>query len=150
MSRAKWFNPTLRFPQITLRDLFWLILVVGLLLGWWVDRRNLTRPRVRALQTSMDVGNVKAGTTVQCDFEIQNVGYAPASIMPSSMSLHFTCFQPLRMLQPGESCMVPVMWQVKAGGPDRRSGVVKLWTNDPRQPQIELTVTGRVEQAQTP
>jgi hypothetical protein len=26
-------------PQLTLRDLFWLVLVCGLALGWWVDHR---------------------------------------------------------------------------------------------------------------
>lgn len=28
-------------PKVTLRDLFWLVLVVGLALGWWLDRRAL-------------------------------------------------------------------------------------------------------------
>jgi hypothetical protein len=27
--------------QLTLRDLFWLVLVVGMGCGWWVDRRSL-------------------------------------------------------------------------------------------------------------
>jgi hypothetical protein len=26
--------------KLTLRDLFWATLVVGLAIGWWIDRRN--------------------------------------------------------------------------------------------------------------
>jgi hypothetical protein len=28
----------MKLPQLTLRDLFWLVLVVAILCGWWVDR----------------------------------------------------------------------------------------------------------------
>ena len=30
-------------PNLALRDLFWFVLVVGLALGWWVDRSNVRR-----------------------------------------------------------------------------------------------------------
>jgi len=29
----------MKLPQLTLRDLFWLVLVIGLALGWWLDHR---------------------------------------------------------------------------------------------------------------
>ena len=29
--------------RFTIRDLLWLTLVVALVLGWWIDRRNLTQ-----------------------------------------------------------------------------------------------------------
>src|SRR4051794_1806669 len=30
----------MKLPQISLRDLFWLVLVCALVVGWWVDHRN--------------------------------------------------------------------------------------------------------------
>jgi F0F1-type ATP synthase assembly protein I len=30
--------------RITIRDLFWLVLVVALAIGWWLDHRKLTKP----------------------------------------------------------------------------------------------------------
>ena len=38
-------RPMLRF---TIRDLFWLTLVVAALLGWWVDRGRVVRRAERA------------------------------------------------------------------------------------------------------
>lgn len=34
-------------PGFTLRDLFWLVLVVGLGLGWWVERNDRRHHRLR-------------------------------------------------------------------------------------------------------
>jgi len=31
----------MKLPQLSLRDLFWLVLVVGCLCGWWIDRTRL-------------------------------------------------------------------------------------------------------------
>lgn len=31
-----------RLPRVNLRDLFWLVLMVALVLGWWIDRKRLT------------------------------------------------------------------------------------------------------------
>jgi hypothetical protein len=31
----------MRFPQLHLRDLFWLVLVCALALGWWLERSRL-------------------------------------------------------------------------------------------------------------
>lgn len=36
-------------PTITLRDLFWLILVIGISLGWWLDQDRI-RLEYRALE----------------------------------------------------------------------------------------------------
>ena len=30
----------MKFPQFTLRDLLWLLLVVGFALGWWLERQR--------------------------------------------------------------------------------------------------------------
>src|SRR5688572_29382011 len=32
----------MKLPQLSLRELFWLVLVCGLVLGWWLDHRRLT------------------------------------------------------------------------------------------------------------
>jgi hypothetical protein len=31
----------MRLPQLTLRDLFWLLLVCALAVGWWINQRAL-------------------------------------------------------------------------------------------------------------
>jgi hypothetical protein len=31
----------MKLPQLTLRDLFWLVLVCALVSGWWVDHMRL-------------------------------------------------------------------------------------------------------------
>ena len=31
----------MKLPQLSLRDLFWLVLVCALAVGWWVNRRQL-------------------------------------------------------------------------------------------------------------
>jgi hypothetical protein len=33
--------------KLTLRDLFWLVLVIGSFLGWWANRRQLVAENVR-------------------------------------------------------------------------------------------------------
>ena len=33
-------------PQLTLRDLFWLVLVSAVSVGWWVDRQSYVPRRV--------------------------------------------------------------------------------------------------------
>ena len=35
----------MRLPQLSLRDLFWLMLVVGIGLGWWIDQDRIRRER---------------------------------------------------------------------------------------------------------
>jgi hypothetical protein len=48
-------------PKLSLRDLFAVVTIVALLLGWWVDRSRLVDSlmsrdaRIEALQTDMDV-----------------------------------------------------------------------------------------------
>ena len=37
----------MKHPQLSLRDLFWLVLVCALVLGWWLDRNQQTRERER-------------------------------------------------------------------------------------------------------
>ena len=32
-------------PRITIRDLFWLVLVVAMAVGWWLDRSELGKQR---------------------------------------------------------------------------------------------------------
>jgi hypothetical protein len=34
----------MKLPQLYLRDLFWLVLVCALAVGWWVDRSRLAPP----------------------------------------------------------------------------------------------------------
>lgn len=34
----------MKLPKLSLRDLFWLMLVCALAVGWWVDRSQLATP----------------------------------------------------------------------------------------------------------
>ena len=43
----------MKLPQLSLRDLFWLVLVVALAVGWWVSLQaqiNLHRAEIRVIQ----------------------------------------------------------------------------------------------------
>jgi hypothetical protein len=37
----------MKLPQLSLRDLFWLVLVCGLVVGWWVDRSRQSADSLR-------------------------------------------------------------------------------------------------------
>lgn len=37
--------PKLAITKISVRDLFWLVLVVAILCGWWLEQREMTRLR---------------------------------------------------------------------------------------------------------
>jgi hypothetical protein len=37
----------MKFPQLSLRDLFWLVLVCAMGCAWWVDRSRLEADRTR-------------------------------------------------------------------------------------------------------
>jgi hypothetical protein len=48
---------TMKLPKLSLRDLFWLVLVCALALGWWLDRERLIDSNLRS--------NAKYRTTIQ-------------------------------------------------------------------------------------
>jgi len=37
----------MKLPQLYIRDLFWLVLVCALAVGWWVERRSLAIEKAR-------------------------------------------------------------------------------------------------------
>jgi hypothetical protein len=39
----------MKLPQFTLRDLFWLVLVSAMAVGWWADRLSLVKTEVKLL-----------------------------------------------------------------------------------------------------
>jgi hypothetical protein len=51
----------MKLPRFTLRDLFWLVLVVGMGCGWWVERQSLTGD-VRRLHELAAENAVRIGT----------------------------------------------------------------------------------------
>jgi len=44
----------MKLPQLTLRDLFWLVLVVGMGLGWWMQHRSLIS-QLKLAETRLEV-----------------------------------------------------------------------------------------------
>lgn len=49
--------------KLTLRELFWLVLVVGLALGWWLDTSIVRKERDRAIAKSKLDESVMAAVT---------------------------------------------------------------------------------------
>ena len=46
----------MKLPQLTLRDLFWLILVAACLCGWWTARSSAERERSKLLRAIQEAG----------------------------------------------------------------------------------------------
>jgi len=40
----------MKLPQVSLRDLFWLVLVVGVGCAWWLDRTQLIESHQRHIE----------------------------------------------------------------------------------------------------
>ena len=47
-------NLAMKLPQLSLRDLFWLVLVAACLSGWWVERSRL-RAEIDSLRKTPDL-----------------------------------------------------------------------------------------------
>jgi hypothetical protein len=46
----------MKLPQLTLRDLFWLVLVAGMGCAWWVDNSNQRGTRQKLTEAISEAG----------------------------------------------------------------------------------------------
>lgn len=61
------YDGAMKLPQHHLRDLFWLTLVIGLGLGWWIDRFGIARERttLRTQLSDLEEGLGSKGIQVE-------------------------------------------------------------------------------------
>jgi hypothetical protein len=133
-------------PRLHLRDLFWLLLVIGILCAWWVDHRDLSVPSVSIANTSRDFGTVDPGAIQIVRFEVKNTGKVPLLLTGGQASNRLSHKAGETVVPAQQSRTFTVTWSVPAeAAGSQYSGTVQLHTNDPRRPRIDLTVSGRVE-----
>jgi hypothetical protein len=50
----------MKLPQVSLRDLFWLVLVCAMGCGWWIDRQLVIAPYAKRVQEWATTANQMA------------------------------------------------------------------------------------------
>src|SRR5262245_35703546 len=66
--------------KLHLRDLFWLVALVGMGCAWWVEHtRSAARlvPRLQVLEVTRNLGNLPRNATGRCLFNVENLGEVP-------------------------------------------------------------------------
>jgi Protein of unknown function (DUF1573) len=101
-------------------------------------------PRVKVDNPNYDFGRMERGTEKSHEFVITNVGAAPLTLEIGSTTCKCTLGHVTnKPIAPGESTQVRLEWKALAEqGPFRQSA--KIVTNDPIQPEVELTIDGEV------
>jgi hypothetical protein len=137
----------MKLPQLHLRDLFWLMLVCALGMGWWVDHRAMTTPRVRLPVQVVDFGTVTRGQLARREILASNVGRAPVQLAAASCSCGgLRCDVSNEWTSPGDACSVVLDWSPRAHLiPGKYDGHAVLHTNDPDHPTITIRVLGMIE-----
>ena len=64
-------------PTVTLRDLFWLILVIGISLGWWLDQDRI-RLEYKALQEVVQRLNALSVSSAEQKLAVDHAEFAQA------------------------------------------------------------------------
>jgi len=103
-----------------------------------------SRPRVEVLQKTHDFGVMDFNGTGEHDFIFSNQGNRPLTLEKGETSCKCTLSDlEFDSVPPGEKAQVTLQWTAKDyRGAFRQTATI--FTNDPEQPRIELTVTGRV------
>jgi hypothetical protein len=115
----------------------WLILLVAAP-GW------AAAPKVVFQETVHDFGTVVQGATVRHSFPFRNAGNADLEI--TSVTTSCGCTAALasdRVLRPSKTGRVNVTFD-STGRPGVTDKKVRVWTNDPAEPLVVLTVQGQV------
>lgn len=55
----------MKLPQLSLRELFWLVLVCGLAVGWWVDRREAVAATAMRWKAMLDAERDEAAARLK-------------------------------------------------------------------------------------
>jgi hypothetical protein len=102
------------------------------------------RPKVAVDQPDYDFKAMDVGVEGAHDFLLRNVGNALLELTKGGTSCSCTLSElNQRVVAPGKSAKVTVQWKSKGEwGPYRQSATIL--TNDPDNPRVELTITGRL------
>ena len=105
-------------------------------------------PRVEVLDTSYNFGrqllNSEPG---KHQFTIKNVGEADLELQAGEATCQCTTFDvDKERIAPGEEAVVNIQWKAERRDPMFRHGG-PVFTNDPEQPEIKFTITGKIDVA---
>jgi len=101
-------------------------------------------PRAMVEETSFQFGTMQRGTKKSHNFLIKNVGTVPLTLRVET-SCKCTVAQVTSNIPPGETGNLLLEWTSNDNGPFRQSATV--FTNDPLNSRIELTIEGTVAAA---
>lgn len=101
-------------------------------------------PRAVVDETTYQFGTMQRGTKKSHNFLIKNLGTAPLSLRVET-SCKCTVAQVTNNIAPGESGNLLLEWTSSDNGPFRQSATI--FTNDPLNSRIELTIEGTVTAA---
>ncbi len=110
-----------------------------------ISSPNKPTPKVAVDRTDYDFGTVDREVGGKHDFTFTNSGNAPLRISLTLASSPAATWKIEReMIPPGESGKVTITWKpTKDPGSERQTATVS--TNDPARPEVELTITGRIQ-----
>ena len=98
---------------------------------------------VQVDSTSVNFGQVKQGETVSAKFQITNAGTKPLTIQFMEFSTPGMRAQVQPRIDAGSSTEILVTWNT-SGLSGEVKGETKLTFNDPKKPEIVLTITATV------
>ncbi|MFP4095839.1 MAG: DUF1573 domain-containing protein [Cyclobacteriaceae bacterium] len=101
-------------------------------------------PRISFGKTSYDFGSIKEGQVVTTDFVFTNTGRSELNIRETQANCGCTVSKPGKStLAPGESSKITVMFNSN-GRRGRQQKIVTVFSNDPKAPTQQLSISGRV------
>lgn len=140
---------------------FWifvaLLIFIGLaIFGYWqsvpsAEHASGAQPRIIVEPTFYDFGNLIFGVIAEAKFKIKNTGPGVLQITRITTSCSCTSASAGQTkLNPGEETELLVRYDTGAMGPGshgkgQQDRIIYIKTNDPKQPQVELTTTAFVQ-----
>ena len=105
---------------------------------------QLIQPKIVLQQTSYDFGTIEQGSVATHDFVISNSGGDLLKISNVSASCGCTAAKPEKQeLAPGESTNLKVSFN-STGRQGRQHKTIRIYSNDPQNPEMVLSFTGSV------
>lgn len=105
---------------------------------------QLLQPKLVLQQTTFNFGDIKQGETVSHVFVLSNSGGDLLTISNVTASCGCTAAAPEKKeLAPGESTNLTVKFN-SAGRMGNQSKTVRIFSNDPQNPEVVITITGNV------
>jgi hypothetical protein len=109
-----------------------------------ISYAQLLQPKIVLQQTSYDFGTIKQGEVATHDFVLSNSGGDLLKISNVSASCGCTAAAPEKKeLAPGESTNLKVSFN-SAGRQGKQNKTIRVYSNDPQNPEMVLTFTGVV------